>query len=81
MEIIQQRKQLCLALRKVLEKKQKRKQAYLRRQEELVQRCRNCSGAKNGPWYCEDCTTGLKLHMLDAEYSDVNNWWGPIRKE
>ena len=75
MNLDKKRLELCFVLKEVLNKKMQRKQRYLERQEELVKRCRNCSGAKNGPWYCEDCNTGLRLHMLDAEYSDVNNWW------
>lgn len=56
--------------------KNKRRQRYSERQEELLQKCRNCTAVKGkGPWYCEDCTTGIKLHLLDAEYADVVNWW------
>ena len=66
-------------LKAVLEKKVRRKKRYLERQEELVKICRRCPGNVNGPWYCEDCTTGRRLQNLDAEYSDVNNWWGKWR--
>ena len=69
------RKTLCLTLRAVLDKKLERKKRYLERQEELVKICRKCNGKSNGSWYCEDCTTGLRLHYLDAEFSDVNDWW------
>ena len=69
------RKALYFVLCAVLNKKLERKQRYLERQEELVKICRKCPGRFNGPWYCEDCTTGLRLHVLDSEYKDVNNWW------
>ncbi|MBO4815858.1 MAG: hypothetical protein J5507_02795 [Clostridia bacterium] len=62
-------------MQEVLVKKQNRKKRYLERQEQLVKICRKCSGNINGPWYCEDCTTGRRLQNLDAEYSDINNWW------
>lgn len=69
------RKLLACALQAVLTKKQYRKKRFSERQEELVKICRKCPGRTNGPWYCEDCTTGIRLHNLDAEYADVNNWW------
>ena len=76
MDTLQKKRlELCFALKEVLNKKLIRKESYVRKQEELVKRCKNCPGATKGAWYCEDCTTGLKLHYLDAEYSDINDWW------
>lgn len=75
MNLTDMRVAFYFTIKAVLDKKRERKAAYLRKQEELTKRCRNCPGASKGAWYCEDCTTGLRLHMLDAEYKDVNNWW------
>ena len=75
MSLRERRLEVALCLKAILNKKMQRKEVYLRKQEELVKRCRTCIGASKGAWYCEDCTIGLRLHYLDAEYSDVNNWW------
>ena len=75
MELQQARTAVVIALEKVLKKKETRKEQYIARQEELVERCRKCPGSSLGAWYCEDCSTGRELQNLDAEYSDVNNWW------
>lgn len=75
MELQQKRLAVVNILKLVLQKKQKRKAEYLEKQEQLVKRCRKCPGSSIGAWYCEDCSIGRKLQNLDAEYSDVNNWW------
>ena len=75
MELQQARTAVVITLKQVLKKKKTRKEQYLAKQEQLVERCRKCPGSSMGAWYCEDCSTGRKLQNLDAEYSDVNNWW------
>lgn len=75
MELQQARTAVVITLKQVLKKKKTRKEQYLAKQEQLVERCRKCPGSSMGAWYCEDCSTGRELQNLDAEYSDVNNWW------
>lgn len=75
MEIQQARLAVVKTLGQILQKKKDRKEQYLAKQEQLVERCRKCPGSSLGAWYCEDCSIGRRLQNLDAEYSDVNNWW------
>lgn len=55
-----------------------RREAYERRQKELMDKCSECRKRSTFPPSFErcnyDCTTGRKLHMLEVEYSDVTGW-------
>lgn len=53
-----------------------RRETYNRKVSELSKRCTECrKGAfKPSPERCEECTTGRKMRMLEAEYADVTGW-------
>lgn len=52
-----------------------RKEAYEKRRNELLERCRHCTAFNSPtPECCECCNTGEKLRWLEAEYSDVTGW-------
>lgn len=55
---------------------EKRKEAYERKQNELLERCRICRSYNSPTPECCDyhCNTGKKLRWLEAEYSDVTGW-------
>ena len=53
-----------------------RKQTYERKQNELLERCRICTGYNSPTPECCDygCSTGKKLRWLEVEYADVTGW-------
>ena len=53
----------------------KRKEAYEKKRQELNKICVTCRKYSTPTFErCTDCTTGRKLRMLKAEYSDVIGW-------
>ena len=51
-----------------------RKEQFERKREEILKRCTECrKRSATPPSYerCDDCSTGRRLRMLEAEYRDV----------
>lgn len=52
-----------------------RKEAYERKQKELLAKCAHCTAYNSPtPECCENCSTGKRLRWLESEYSDVTGW-------
>lgn len=53
-----------------------RKESYEKKRSETSKRCITCRKSLYPPTpeRCEECTTGRRLRMLEAEYSDVTGW-------
>lgn len=53
-----------------------RRETYDRKNEELSKRCEVCRSGrfKPSPERCDECNTGRKVRMLEAEYADVTGW-------
>ena len=58
---------------------EERKEAYLRKQEELKKRCIGCM--MKSAERCEDCIIGLRLRWIETEYADVTGFSHEIWKD